>query len=42
MGFFSSLFRSRDAPQNSTAGSAYTFFLGGSTSGKAVPLCRSG
>ena len=36
MGFFSSLFRSRDAPQNSTAGSAYTFFFGGTTSGKAV------
>lgn len=36
MGFFGSLFRSRDAPQNSTAGSAYTFFFGGSTSGKAV------
>ncbi len=36
MGFFSSLFRSRDAPQNRTAGSAYTFFFGGSTSGKAV------
>ena len=36
MGFFSSLFRSRDAPKNSTAGSAYTFFFGGSTSGKAV------
>ena len=36
MGFFSSLFRSRDAPQNSTAGSGYTFFFGGSTSGKAV------
>ncbi len=36
MGFFSSLFRSRDAPQNSTAGSAYTFFFGGSTSGKTV------
>ena len=36
MGIFSSLFRSRDAPQNSTAGSAYTFFFGGSTSGKAV------
>ena len=36
MGFFSSLFRSRDAPQNSTAGSAYAFFFGGSTSGKAV------
>ena len=36
MGFFSSLFRSRDAPRNRTAGSAYTFFFGGSTSGKAV------
>ena len=36
MGIFSSLFRSRDAPQNSTAGSAYTFFFGGSTSGKTV------
>ena len=36
MGFFSSLFRSRDAPQNRTAGSAYTFFLGGTTSGKTV------
>ena len=36
MGLFSSLFRSRDAPQNSTAGSGYTFFFGGTTSGKAV------
>ena len=36
MGLFSSLFRSRDAPQNSTAGSGYTFFFGGSTSGKNV------
>ena len=36
MGFFNSLFRSRDAPQNSTAGSAYTFFFGGSTSSKTV------
>ena len=36
MGFFSSLFRSRDAPQNRTAGSGYAFFFGGSTSGKAV------
>ena len=36
MGLFSSLFRSRDAPQNSTAGSGYTFFFGGSTSGKIV------
>lgn len=36
MGIFSGLFRSRDAPKNSTAGSAYRFFLGGSTSGKNV------
>ena len=36
MGLFSGLFRSRDAPKNSTAGSAYRFFLGGSTSGKQV------
>ena len=36
MGFFSSLFRSRDAPQNRTAGSGYTFYFGGTTSGKAV------
>ena len=36
MGFFSSLFRSRDAPQDRTAGSGYTFFFGGTTSGKAV------
>lgn len=36
MGIFSGLFRSRDAPKNSTAGSAYRFFLGGSTSGKMV------
>ena len=36
MGFFSSLFRSRDAPQNRTAGSGYAFYFGGSTSGKTV------
>ena len=36
MGIFSGLFRSRDKPQNSTSGSAYRFFLGGSTSGKSV------
>jgi len=35
MGFFSKL-RARDKPQNSTAGSGYTFFMGGSTAGKAV------
>ena len=36
MSIFSGLFRSRDKPQNSINGSAYTFFLGGSSSGKAV------
>ncbi len=36
MGIFSSLFRSRDKPQNRTIGSGYTFYFGGSTSGKAV------
>ncbi len=36
MGLFSSIFRSRDAPQNRTAGSGYTFYLGGTTSGKPV------
>jgi len=36
MGIFSGLFRSRDKPQNRTAGSTYSFFLGNSTSGKQV------
>ena len=36
MGLFSGLFRSRDKPKNSTAGSTYTFYMGGSTSGKRV------
>jgi len=36
MGFFSGLFRTRDAPQNRTSGSAYSFFMGGSSSGKRV------
>ena len=36
MGIFSSLFHSRDKPQNRTAGSGYTFYLGGTTSGKTV------
>lgn len=36
MGIFSGLFKSRDKPKNSTAGSSYTFFMGGSTSGKPV------
>ncbi len=36
MSIFSGLFRSRNKPQNRTAGSSYSFFFGGSTSGKAV------
>ena len=36
MGMFSGLFRSRDKPQNRTAGSAYTFYMGGTTAGKTV------
>jgi len=36
MSIFSRLFRSRDKPTNSTNGSAYRFFMGGSSSGKMV------
>lgn len=36
MEILSGLFRSRDAPKDSTAGSAYRFFRGGSSSGKQV------
>ena len=36
MGIFDGLFRSRDKPENRTSGSAFSFFLGGSTSGKYV------
>ena len=36
MGVFTKLFNSKDKPQNRTAGSSYSFFMGGSTSGKAV------
>lgn len=36
MSIFSGLFRSRDKPKNRTAGSAYTFYTGRTTSGKAV------
>ena len=36
MGIFSGLFKSRDKPQNRTAGSNYAFFMGGTTSGKTV------
>ena len=36
MSRLSGIFHSRDKPQNRTAGSAYAFFMGGSTAGKAV------
>lgn len=36
MSVFSKLFRGRDAPTDRTSGSAYSFFMGGSTSGKRV------
>ncbi|SFP74783.1 phage portal protein, HK97 family [Ruminobacter amylophilus] len=36
MSIFDGLFRSRDKPSNRTAGSGYTFYMGGSTAGKLV------
>ena len=36
MGIFSGLFKSRDKPTDSTAGARYSFYLGNTTSGKAV------
>ncbi len=36
MNIFQKIFRSRDKPQNKTPGSAWQFYMGGSTSGKAV------
>lgn len=36
MGILSSLFRSRDKPSDRTSGSSYSFFMGGSTSGKRL------
>ena len=36
MGCLSNIFRGRDAPADRTSGSAYSFFMGGSTSGKRV------
>lgn len=36
MGLLSGLFNSRDKPENRTSGSAFSFFLGGTTSGKYV------
>lgn len=40
MGFWSALFQSRNKPQNATQGSGYRFFLGQTTSGKAVWLAE--
>ena len=36
MNLLKGIFRSRDKPQNRTVGSSYTFFMGGTTSGKPV------
>ena len=36
MGVLTSIFKSRDKPQNATSGSAFRFFIGNSSSGKAV------
>ncbi len=36
MSIFSGLFKSRDKPENRTPGSAYTFYMGGSSAGKPV------
>ena len=36
MGILSGIFKARDKPTNATAGSAYRFLFGNSTSGKAV------
>ncbi|MCR4719760.1 MAG: phage portal protein [Firmicutes bacterium] len=36
MGIFTGLFRSRDKPKDRTVGSSYSFFFGGTTSGKSV------
>ena len=36
MNIFSGIFKARDKPANSTAGSRYSFFFGGTSSGKPV------
>lgn len=36
MGLLNGLFRGRDTPQNRTAGSSYSFFMGGTSAGKRV------
>ena len=41
MGILSGMFKTRDKPENRTAGSDYTFYMGGLTSGKNVTEGRS-
>lgn len=41
MGILSGIFKARDKPSNATAGSAYHFLFGSSTSGKAVTECSA-
>jgi phage portal protein BeeE len=36
MGLLKNLFKARDKPKNRTPGSSYSFFFGGTTSGKPV------
>ena len=36
MGLLKNIFKARDKPQNRTPGSSYSFFFGGTTSGKPV------
>ena len=36
MGILGKIFKPRDRPQNKTVGSSFTFFMGGSSSGKSV------
>jgi phage portal protein BeeE len=36
MSIFKGIFKSRDKPKDSTTGSSYRFFFGGTTSGKSV------
>ena len=38
MSIFTSLFRSRDKPQNRTVGNNYSFFMGGTTSGACIAI----
>ena len=36
MGVLANIFKARDKPENRTAGSGYSFYMGSTTSGKAV------